>query len=252
MADCACPREHPDVRSRRSVHAPEEDEDLAKLGFTMSYTTSHGRIRAWSSRIISTELSQADGGGLLPRPTLFVNTPDILHDVSPARAVVRRFEAGAARRQLPLTASTAASSSVRRPGAAPKRSRSRTRRNISSRRRDWNALGNINELVCRVNRIRHEHAALHFDWTLEFVDTDNPEVIAYTKRAPDDSERLLVIINLDRHTQHGVVDAPVDADAHASSAYCSTMYVHVAPRPNYVRFDFRCRQGHILDIDARR
>src|SRR5439155_589218 len=71
--------------------------------------------------------------------------------------------------------------------------------------------GHIKELVARVNEIRRRQHALHYDWTLRFHATDNPEIIAYSKTSPDGSSHVLVVVNLDpHHMQHGWVQAPPD------------------------------------------
>ncbi len=103
-----------------------------------------------------------------------------------------------------------------------------------------------------MNRIRREHPALQSDRTLQFHDTDNPEIVAYSKRSRDDADRVLTIVNLDpHHMQHGRVDAPIDADG-------TTIVDLIDDTPytwhrgwNYVRFDPGIRQGHILWLPKR-
>src|SRR5207244_8017168 len=87
------------------------------------------------------------------------------------------------------------------------------------RKWDWNRPGHINELIARVNAIRHEHPALQVDRTLRFHATDNPEIIAYSKTSLDGSDMVLTICNLDpHHMQHGHVEVSADPlfDAHYS------------------------------------
>jgi len=112
---------------------------------------------------------------------------------------------------------------------------------------DWDRPGNIRELVRRVNEIRHEHRALQSDWMLRFHATNNPEIIAYTKTAPDGADWVLTIVNLDpRHTQHGLVDVPVDEDVFAVRDLLDDTSYTWHRGWNYVRFDPETRQGHIL------
>ena len=115
------------------------------------------------------------------------------------------------------------------------------------RKRDWEQPGNIRELVRRVNEIRHEHPALQSDATLRFHDTDNPEIIAYSKTAPGGDDPVLTIVNLDPHQmQHGMVDVPVDADVFPVQDLLDEAHYTWHRGWNYVRFDPEIRQGHIL------
>src|SRR5581483_881622 len=112
------------------------------------------------------------------------------------------------------------------------------------RKRDWTQ-PNIAELIGRVNRARRRHPALQFDRSLRFHDTDNPEIIAYSKRTDD--ETIYVIVNLDpHHMQHGFVDLDVAADAFVVRDLIDEVEYTWHRGRNYVRFDPDIRQGHIL------
>jgi starch synthase (maltosyl-transferring) len=121
------------------------------------------------------------------------------------------------------------------------------------RKWEWDRPGNITELVCRVNTIRRQHPALHYDHTLQFHASDNPEIIAYSKTAPDGSERILTIVNLDpHHMQHGHVDVPADDDLFTAHDLLDDTSYTWRRGSNYVRFDPDIRQGHILWLQKRR
>src|SRR5262249_17216623 len=111
---------------------------------------------------------------------------------------------------------------------------------------DWDRPGNIKELVARVNAIRRRHPALHFNDSLRFVETDNPELIAYTKSYGDD--RLLIVVNLDpHHLQHGFVrSGPGEA--------CHLLDSETYRRDrewNYVRLEPGVRQAHVFELRGR-
>jgi starch synthase (maltosyl-transferring) len=226
---------------------------LAKIGFTQSYSYFTWRNSKQELIEYFTELTRTDVREYF-RPNLFANTPDILH------AYLQHGGRPAFEARLLLAATLGASyglysgfelceSQAVRAGSEEYADSEK----YQLRHRNWNAPGNINELVSRVNRIRHEHAALHADWTLEFLTTDNPEVIAYAKTARDDSERIVVVVNLDpHHTQHGFVDVPADADTFVARDLLDDVAYTWHRGRNYVRFDPDIRQGHILTIDARR
>src|SRR5258706_9050300 len=184
---------------------------LAKCGFTQSYTyftwkNSKADLVQYFTELTTTEMREYF------RPNLFANTPDILHEYlqhggRPA------FEA-----RLLLAATLGASYGIysgfelAEGQAVPGTEEYADSEKYQLRKWDWDRPGHIKELIARVNTIRRNHRALQVDRTLQFVDTDNPEIIAYTKTALDHSETLLTIVNLDpRHMQHGHVRVPVDS-----------------------------------------
>ena len=116
------------------------------------------------------------------RPNLFANTPDILHAYL-QHGGRRRSRRGCCsrRRSAPATASTAGSSCAEARALAPGTEEYADSEKYQFRKWDWDRPGHIQELVTRVNAIRHAHRALQFDHTLQFHDTDNAEIIAYSK-----------------------------------------------------------------------
>ncbi len=99
----------------------------------------------------------------------------------------------------------------------------------------------------RVNEIRRGHRALQFDATLRFHDTDNPEIIAYSKTDPGGADAILTIVNLDpHHMQHGMVDVAVNEDIFLVTDLLDDATYTWHRGWNYVRFDPEIRQGHIL------
>ena len=78
------------------------------------------------------------------------------------------------------------------------------------RPRDFQRPGNLNAFLGRINTIRRENPALLRNDTLRFHPTDNEQIIFYSKTAPDHSNVLLVVVNLDpHHVQHGWVEVPL-------------------------------------------
>jgi starch synthase (maltosyl-transferring) len=238
---------------------------LAKTGFTQSYTYFTWRNTKPELEEYLTELTATEVREYL-RPNLFANTPDILHEYlqhggRPA------FEA-----RLILAATLGASYGIYsgfelcehravRPGSEEYLDSEK----YQYRKRDWNAAGHIAELVCRVNAIRRAHAALQTDWSLRFLRTDNPQIIAYSKQSPDARDTVMVIVNLDpHHMQHGYVETPIAtlppappaaatrqvnvvAGCRAHDLLTDTTYVW-SGEWNYVRLDPGVRQAHILEL----
>jgi starch synthase (maltosyl-transferring) len=227
---------------------------LAKAGFTQSYTYFTWRNTKLELVDYFTDLTTTESREYL-RPNLFTNTPDILHEYLQhgGRAA---FEA-----RLLLAATLGANYGIYsgfelcEGQAIPGTEEYADSEKYQFRKWDWKRPGHIEELVCQVNKIRHAHRALQFDHTLAFHATDNPEIIAYSKWAPDRSERLLVVVNLDPlHMQHGHVEVP---DVHGDHRYAVRDLIDDVCYEwrgawNYVRFDPDIRQGHILCLPTPR
>jgi len=77
--------------------------------------------------------------------------------------------------------------------------------------RDWEAPGNIKELMTKLNRIRRENRALHFYSNLRFHAVDNDALLFYSKMTPARDSVILIVVNLDPvYMQTGWVEAPVE------------------------------------------
>jgi starch synthase (maltosyl-transferring) len=220
---------------------------LAKAGFTQSYTYFTWRNTKAELVEYFTELATGESREYL-RPNLFANTPDILH------AYLQHGGRPAFEARLLLASTLGATYGIYsgfelcegralRPGSEEYADSEK----YQFRKWDWDQPGSIRELVRRVNEIRHQHPALHVDATLRFHDTDNPEIIAYSKTAPGGGDPVLTIVNLDpHHMQHGLVDVPVDEDVFPVQDLLDETSYTWHRGWNYVRFDPEIRQGHIL------
>ncbi len=244
---------HPDVIFLAEAFTrPALMRYLAKAGFTQSYTYFTWRNTKPELTDYFTELASSGTREYL-RPNLFANTPDILH------AYLQTGGRPAFQARLLLAATLGASYGIYsgfelcEGQAIPGTEEYADSEKYQLRHWDWDRPGNINELVARVNAIRHQHRALQFDSTLRFHATDNPEIIAYNKTAPDGGETLLTIVNLDpHHMQHGHVEVPMPGAAFfaAHDLLDDTIYAWRAGW-NYVRFDPDVRQGHIMKLEVR-
>ena len=227
---------------------------LAKAGFTQSYTYFTWRNTKAELTEYFTELTTGEAREYF-RPNLFANTPDILH------AYLQHGGRPAFEARLLLAGTLGANYGIysgfelAEGQAIPGTEEYADSEKYQFRTWDWDRPGNIAELVCRVNQIRHAHRALQFDTTLSFHATDNPEIIAYSKRAPDGSESLLTIVNLDPlHMQHGHVEVPGYGpdDSYTVRDLIDDVTYDWRGAWNYVRFDPDIRQGHILWLPTSR
>ena len=108
-------------------------------------------------------------------------------------------------------------------------------------------------LITTLNGARHAHPALQSDWSLRFHDTDNDQLIAYSKRAGRTA--VLTIVNVDyANMQEGWVRVPLAdwglapgtpltlADVVTGETYTWTS------EWNYVRLEPDTRPAHVLVI----
>ena len=193
---------------------------LAKLGFDQSYTYFTWRNTRDELIEYFTELTKTPVREYM-RPNLFANTPDILH------AFLQTGGPAAFRIRLVLAATLGASYGIYsgfelcedlpvRPGSEEYLDSEK----YQIRLRDWSEQPNITPLITRVNRIRHEHPALHGDWSLQFHATDNPHILSYSKSSPDGADRVLMAVSLDpHHLQHGWVQVPPGLSRGADAEY---------------------------------
>jgi starch synthase (maltosyl-transferring) len=228
---------------------------LAKGGFSQSYTYFTWRNSKAELIDYFTELTGGEAREYL-RPNLFANTPDILHEY------LQRGGPPAFRARLLLAATLGANYGIYsgfelcenravRPGSEEYADSEK----YQFRQWDWDRPGHIKELVARVNAIRHSEAALQFDNTLRFHDTDNPQIIAFSKTAPGSNRTpIFVVVSLDPfYMQHGFVRAPFDkpGEYRVRDLLANDTVYTWRGEWNYVRFDPDVRQGHVLKLEIR-
>jgi len=245
---------HPDVIFlSESFTRPNRMNSLAKLGFSQSYTYFTWKNSWWELRDYMTQLTQSEMVQYY-RPNFFTNTPDILHEY------LQRGGRSAFRVRLLLAATLAATYGIYsgfelcenvpvRPGSEEYLDSEK----YEIRVRDWNAPGNINQDVARLNRIRRENPALQRLDNLTFVPTDYENILAYLKSAPGND--LIVIVNLDPHTVHETkVHLPlsqlglVEGQVFEVEDLLTGIRYTWSGSTNYVRLDPHERVGHVLRI----
>lgn len=184
---------------------------LAKIGFSQSYTyftwrNSKREIEDYLLELTRTEVSE------YLRPNFFVNTPDILSEylqVGGKPAFMNR---------LVLAATLSASYGVYGPpfelcvaNAMPGTEEYRNSEKYEVRRWNLEAEGSISHFITRVNRIRRDSSALQFNHNLQFLETDNENIIAYARQSPYNDELLIIVVNCDpNYTQAGYLYIPLE------------------------------------------
>ncbi|MBA3553308.1 MAG: alpha-1,4-glucan--maltose-1-phosphate maltosyltransferase [Gemmatimonadales bacterium] len=162
---------------------PKRMQELAKLGFTQSYTYFTWRNDAAELAEYLTELSSAPVADYF-RGNFFANTPDILHEflqtgghpafrirlllagtLSPLYGIYSGFELG---ENVPV-----------REGSEEYLDSEK----YQVRVRDWAAPGNLDADIATLNRLRREQPALQRADNITFHDSGHPAVLCYVKAA---------------------------------------------------------------------
>jgi starch synthase (maltosyl-transferring) len=206
-------RDNPDVIFLAEAFTrPKVMHRLAKLGFTQSYTYFAWRNTHWELKEYFTELTQGPGREYF-RPNAWPNTPDILTEYlqfggRPAFMI-----------RLVLAATLAASYGIYGPAFELMENQPREAgseeyldsEKYQIRHWDLNRADSLRDFVGRVNRIRRDNPALHWDWSLRFHPVDNESLLCYSKTSVDGTNMVLTVVNLDpHHTQSGWVELPLE------------------------------------------
>jgi starch synthase (maltosyl-transferring) len=230
---------------------------LAKLGFTQSYTYFTWRNTKRELIDYFTELTETEVRDYF-RPNLWPNTPDILHET------LQRGGRPAFISRLILAATLGASYGIYGPAYelcenTPREPGSEEYLNSEKyeiKYRDLSSRTSLRGLIAAVNRIRRENAALHTDAGLQFHNTDNDQIICYSKRTANRDNLILVAVNLDPlRTQAGFVELPAeDLGIDLRKPYrvrdllTRNSYQWQGPR-NYVELRPHEMPAHILKIE---
>jgi starch synthase (maltosyl-transferring) len=182
---------------------PKVQYNLAKRGFTQSYTYFAWRHTQEEITRYFTELTQTDVREYF-RPHLWPNTPDILteylqHGGRPAFLI-----------RLVLAATLGASYGIYGPAFELCEHQPRSEGSeeyLDSEKyeiRSWDLEQpqSLQDFIARVNRIRRENPALQSHQGLHFHTVDNPELLCYSKSTADRSNVVLVVVNLSPYYVH--------------------------------------------------
>ena len=233
---------------------PKMMKALAKAGFTQSYTYFTWRTAKQELIDYFTELTQTEMREYF-RGNLFTNTPDILpfHLQTGGRPMFQ------IRAVLAATLSSLygiySGFELCENAALPGREEYSESEKYQFKERDWDAPGNIKELITTLNRIRRENRALHFYTNLRFHPVDNEALLFYSKMTLARDSIILVVVNLDPvYTQSGFVEAPVEEFGEmASNSYevhdllLDRRYIWQGKR-NYVALHPGVQPAHVFRV----
>ncbi len=186
---------HPDVLFLAEAFTrPKVMKELAKLGFTQSYTYFTWRNFKAELTDYLNELAYSEMGEYY-RPNFFANTPDIL----PPFLQTGGRPAFVIRLVLAATLSSVygiySGFELGENAALPGREEYADSEKYEIRVRDYDAPGNLNAEIARLNRIRAENPALHTWRNIRFHEASDESVLFYSKTTGDNT--LLIAVNLD-------------------------------------------------------
>lgn len=227
---------------------------LAKIGFAQSYTYFTWRETKEELTEYITELTR---GGMQDyyRANFWPNTPDILprhlQNAPPAAFKIRAA--------LAATLSTSwgiySGYELCENEALPGREEYLDSEKYQLKERDWNQKGNIKGFISRLNHIRTAEAALRQYRNIEFIPTDNDQIISYFKWSEDPRNVIIVAVNLDpENLQQSQIYLPLEklGIAHDSEFQVNDLLFGETytwrESTNFVALDPRTKPVHILRL----
>jgi starch synthase (maltosyl-transferring) len=239
---------------------PKKMRNLAKLGFTQSYT--YFTWKNGSSELIEyfTELTQTEMVEYF-RGNLFANTPDILHEYlqhgGPPAFHVRLILAATL---LPIYGIYSGYELFENTPVKTNSEEYLNSEKYQIRVRDWNSTPNLNAEIQLMNRMRREHPSLQLYDNLRFHLSENPEILFYSKLDPNGTgpgarDDLLIAVNTDpTRPHHTMVSVPLDLlgipeqrPYRVEDLLTGARYTWQGSR-NYVRLDPAYQVAHVLRV----
>jgi starch synthase (maltosyl-transferring) len=206
-------KEYPDtIFLAEAFTRPKVMYQLAKLGFTQSYTYFAWRNTKQELTQYLTELTRSDVREFY-RPNFWPNTPDILTEY------LQSGGRPAFMARLVLAATLASNYGIYGPPFElyvniPREHGSEEyldSEKYEIKHWDINRADSLKDLIARVNQMRRENPALQSNQNLWFHAVDNEELICYSKHTEDLSNIILVVVNLNPHYTHsGWVHLPLE------------------------------------------
>jgi starch synthase (maltosyl-transferring) len=190
---------------------PKMMRALAKAGFTQSYTYFTWRNTKGELTEYLTELTQGPAREYFC-PNFFINTPDILP------VFLQEGGRPAFRIRLALAATLSPTYGIYNGfelcenTAIPEREEYLHSEKYQYKVWDWNRPGHIKDDIALINHFRRANTALQELTNLWFIESTDPNILAYVKATADRSNVVIVAINLDPHGVHaGDIVLPLDA-----------------------------------------
>lgn len=229
---------------------------LAKLGFSQSYTyfawrNAKHELSEYLETLTKTEVRD------FFRPNFWPNTPDIL------TAELQHGGRPVFMQRLILAATLCSNYGIYGPAfelceGTPVAAGSEEYLNSEKyeiRQRDLNDPISIRELISVVNHVRRQNVALQSNDNLRFHNTENDQLLCYSKRTNDRANMILTVINLDPfHTQNGFVNLDLgelglapDAEYRVADLLTGQCYTWRGSR-NWVQLSPQAVPAHVFQV----
>jgi starch synthase (maltosyl-transferring) len=247
---------HPDtIFFAEAFTRPKRMKALAKLGFTMSYTYFTWKNTGWEIQQYLEELTRSPMVEYY-RGNLFANTPDILNEylVEGGRPAFR-IRLLLAATLLPLYGIYSGYELCENEPAKPGSEEYLDSEKYQLKPRDFDGEGNINEDIRLINHIRRAEPAMSLYDNLQFLTSENPNILFYRKSL--EGREVLIAVTTDaRHPQETMVHVPIhelglddDEPYVVHDLLSGARYTWRGSR-NYVRLDPRKQPGHVLTLES--
>lgn len=206
-------KKHPDVLFLAEAFSrPKVMQQLAKQGFTQSYSYFTWRVDKGELMEYVTELTQSEMKEYY-RPNFWPNTPDInpyhLQGANETMHLIRYVLAGTLCGNLGIYGPVY---EYMDSGAMPGKEEYLNCEKYEIRHWDWTIENKITYLITKINEARKRHTSLQQTNNIKFCHIENSNLIAFYKWSEDRSDETLMVINLDsHHTQQGFVQLPLQS-----------------------------------------
>jgi starch synthase (maltosyl-transferring) len=249
-------REHPDtIFLSESFTRPKVMKELAKVGFTQSYTYFAWRNHKWEIEEYYRELFHTEVADYF-RPNSWPNTPDILtpflqHGGRPAFV-----------QKLVLAATLTANYGIYGPPfelmlnqARPGAEEYLDNEKYQLHHWDLDRPNSLREMIARVNRIRRDNPALQQDRYFDLHHVDNDALLVFSKADRDRDNVVLVVVNLDTTWRQAgmtwldmeALGLRQDARFEVHDRIGDARYVWEGP-DNYVELDPHVAPAHVFVV----
>ncbi|RNC87340.1 MAG: alpha-1,4-glucan--maltose-1-phosphate maltosyltransferase [Winogradskyella sp.] len=204
-------KQYPDVIFLAEAFTkPKVMQQLAKQGYTQSYTYFTWRNNKHELISYMTELTQTDQREYM-RPNFWPNTPDInpyhLQGANESKYIQRYV----------LAATLSSNIGIYGPvfeqqidEAIPGKEEYFMSEKFEVKFYDWTIQNKLTAIISKVNAIRHNHDALQQTNNIKFCHIENDNLIAFYKWNEAKTDELLIIVSLDQYyLQQGTVQLPL-------------------------------------------
>jgi starch synthase (maltosyl-transferring) len=204
-------KKHPDILFLAEAFSrPKVMQQLAKQGFSQSYTYFTWRVHKHELIEYMTELTQSEMKEYY-RPNFWPNTPDInpyhLQGANESMHLIRYALAGTLCGNLGIYGPVY-EYMVSEP--MPGKEEYLHSEKYEVRYWDWSIENKITYIISKINHARRSHSSLQQTNNIRFCAIENDQLLAFYKWNDDKTDETLIIISLDsQYTQSGMVQLPL-------------------------------------------